>query len=89
MSDRTTFHVSINNGPEQQITTCTSLYCLASAAALAMLEYEADENGEDLVKIWCPSLLPTYGPYYYRHDGYGRMCSVSGRRMTETVKITQ
>lgn len=68
-----TFHVKINNGPEQVITQRSGIYWLAVAHALATLEYEestgADE-GAEVVKIWVPRLVPEYGPYFYVYDGH-------------------
>jgi hypothetical protein len=57
-----TFHIRIDGGPEQTITVETGIYRNAAAAVPAML-------GLDLpivVEIWCPRLLPKYGPYFYR-----------------------
>lgn len=65
-----TFHVSINGGKEQTIMTKTSQYQLAALTALGMLDYEEAKNGENVVKIWVPDLLPHYGPYYYAYDGH-------------------
>jgi hypothetical protein len=64
-----TFHVRINEGAEQQVSVKTGNYYLAAAAALALLGY-SDDDGETVVKIWVPSLLPDYGPYYYKYDGH-------------------
>jgi hypothetical protein len=64
-----TFHVKINNGPEQVIKTKTGIYHLVVSASLAMLDYEEASDGKNVVEIWCPTLLPTYGPYFYMVDG--------------------
>lgn len=64
-----TFHVKINNGPEQVITQKSGLYWLAVAHALATLDYEPDH--EHVVKIWVPHLAEAgHGPYYYACDGH-------------------
>ena len=65
----TTFHVKINDGPEQVIRTRTGVYQLAALAALSMLEYDEADDG-DIVEIWCPNLVPEYGPYFYGYDGH-------------------
>jgi hypothetical protein len=66
----TTFHVKINNGQEQTIETKSGVYKLAVATALAQLDYEHNEDGNNIVEIWVPHLLPDYGPYFYLHDGH-------------------
>lgn len=68
--ETTIFHVKINNGKEQTIETKSGIYKLAVATALAQLDYESSENGENIVEIWVPHLLPDYGPYFYLHDGH-------------------
>lgn len=70
MSEMQTFHVSINRGPEQVIQVRTGQYNLAAMAALAMLEYEEEDEETDIVKIWVPELMPQYGPYFYYYDGH-------------------
>jgi hypothetical protein len=55
-----TFHFRIDDGPEQTITTASSQYNIAAAAALA----HVDELPAH-VEIWVPALLPEYGPYHY------------------------
>lgn len=71
MNDETssTFKVQINGGPVQEITTKTGIYVLAAMAALAMLDYDENED-YDVVKIWVEHLLPDYGPYFYAYDGH-------------------
>lgn len=62
MTDTSTFHIRVDGGPEQTITVKSSIYRNAVAALPALL-------GLDLpitVEIWVPSLLPHYGPYFYR-----------------------
>ncbi len=61
----TTFHVQINDGPEQQVEVRSTQYHLAAVAALALLEHESRKPDPDIVKIWVPHLLPQYGPYFY------------------------
>ena len=63
------FHVKINGGKEQVIETKSGLYMLAVATALAILDYDSNENNE-IVEIWCPKLIPEYGPYFYCFDGH-------------------
>lgn len=69
------FHVSINGGSEQLISTRTGLYTWAVVAALAMLEYpeKSKDQKHDHVKIWVPNLIPEYGPYYYEVSQYGEI----------------
>lgn len=68
--DRTTFHLKINGGPEQTITTKSGVYRLAVATAMANLDYTPNKDGQDIVEIWVPHLLPDYGPYFYAYDGH-------------------
>lgn len=65
----TDFHVEINGGSEQVITTKTSEYALAALASLAQLDYKKHTD-YDVVKIWVPKLVPEYGPYFYAWDGH-------------------
>ena len=59
-----TFHFSINGGPEKSIDLPYGLYDVAVAAALAhAAEEQARESME--VEIWCPKVMPEYGPYHY------------------------
>lgn len=69
------FHVEINRGQTQVLEAKTSLYDLAAAAALAMLDYEPT-NDIEVVKIWVPHLLPDYGPYFYYWKASQGFCFV-------------
>lgn len=62
------FRVRINGGTEQKLKVSTGSYYLAAAAALATLEYK-EADGDDIIEIWCRSLLPHYGPYFFAYDG--------------------
>lgn len=65
-----TFHIKINGGKEQVITTKTGMYHLAAAVALAQLEFDESGSEDILIEIWSPTLIPEYGPYFYRYDHY-------------------
>lgn len=75
MVDDSIFHVRINDGPEQTITVKTGEYQYAAVAACAMLGVTQDGPTPVHVEIWCPHLLPQYGPYHYliADDEYGRI----------------
>jgi hypothetical protein len=68
----TSFHVRVDDGPEQTITVATSVYMVAALAVPALL---ADVDTPCIVEIWVPDLLPDYGPYLYRirNDDFGRI----------------
>lgn len=70
-----TFHVRVDDGPEETITVKTSIYTWAVAALPAILGYELPI----VVEIWVPRLLPEYGPYLYRveTDEYVRLVTNS------------
>lgn len=70
MNKMENWKIQINNGPIQDFQTKTTQYRLAVAAALAQLEFEESDDGEEIVKIWCERLTPGYGPYFYAHDGH-------------------
>jgi hypothetical protein len=57
-----TFHFRVNGGAESRITVSTGIYQFAALAIPAMT------GNVDLpieVEIWCPRLLPNYGPFRY------------------------
>ena len=69
MPEKTKFQIEINGGKTQEIETTTGQYNLAAIAALALCEYDHNEE-YDVVKIWVPKLVEGgYGPYFYAFDG--------------------
>lgn len=60
----------INGEPVQTFSTKTSIYGLAVAAALAMLDYIPNEERDDYVEIWNEEVMPEYGPYLFGCNGY-------------------
>jgi hypothetical protein len=78
MSDRpkpVTFHLRVNDGPEQTITVNTGIYMYAAAAACAMLGTVPSGSEQVHIEIWAPRLLPDYGPVHYLvgSDVYGNV----------------
>lgn len=69
-----TFLIRVNGGPEQQLTAKTGIYRNAVAAVPALVDV-SEEPWPLWVEIWCPRLLPDYGPYIYEvgEDEYGNL----------------
>lgn len=59
----TTFHFTIDGGPEETITVDSGVYLNAVAAIPALFNLHVED--ELIVRIWVPELLPDYGPYSY------------------------
>lgn len=57
-----TFHYRVNGGSERQITVNTGIYQFAALAIPAMT---GETKLPIRVEIWCPRLLPEYGPLWY------------------------
>jgi hypothetical protein len=80
MTNIETFHIRVDEGPEQTIDVKTGIYRNAVAAIPAILGLELPIN----VEIWCPRLLSEYGPYFYRveqNDFGGLVTKVMIRRV--------
>jgi hypothetical protein len=62
------FLYTLNDGPVQQISLPTGVYCRAAAAIPA---FHPDAVPPFNIKIWVEPLVNEYGPYYYviEHDG--------------------
>lgn len=57
-----TFHYRIDGGEERCVTVATGIYVMA-VMAIPALTGHIDLPFE--IEIWCPRLLPHYGPYRY------------------------
>lgn len=57
-----TFHYRLNGGAERQIEVNTGIYQFAALAIPAMT---GKTRLPMTIEIWCPRLLPEYGPYRY------------------------
>lgn len=64
-------HVRINQGEVQQLTVRNLNFKLAAAAALALLDYQPADKGQDqVVEIWHPDRMEDQGVYKYLWDGW-------------------
>jgi hypothetical protein len=57
-----TFHYRLNGGAERQIEANTGIY---QFAALAIPAVTGETKLPMVIEIWCPRLLPEYGPVWY------------------------
>lgn len=57
-----TFHYRLNDGDERQIELNTSIY---QFAAMAIPAVTGETQWPMTIEIWCPHLLPEYGPVWY------------------------
>ena len=73
------FHVKLNEGPVCILTSYSGRYDIAAAAALSLLNTDGGEDplgGDGVhIEIWCPRILPDYGPYHYlaNYNVYGNI----------------
>lgn len=58
----TTFRFRVNEGEERELSVKTGVYVHAVAAIPALFD---DITLPFDVEIWCPELVPQYGPYLY------------------------
>lgn len=62
MKSPTTFSYRLNGGAERQIEANTGIY---QFAALAIPAATGETKLPLVIEIWCPHLLPEYGPVWY------------------------
>lgn len=65
-SSQHSFMIKVNGGAAVEFIASTGVYVHAVMQAFGKLDmpYPCD------VEIWMPSLLPDYGPYFYRIDDF-------------------